>query len=56
MDSEKSYAEILDSIRSITNMGRIEIELRLDVDTTQTPDLEAVLRDVSKLLRHSIPL
>jgi hypothetical protein len=46
LDREKSYVAILDNIRSVARLGRLNIGPRVDVDTSQAPDLDAVARDV----------
>jgi hypothetical protein len=43
-DGDRSYAEILASIRAVARLGRLEIGSSVDVDTTVEPDLQAMLR------------
>jgi hypothetical protein len=55
LDFEKPYAEILDSIRSIARLGCLDIAPRVTVDTSQTPDWDALLREVRSAFRRCIP-
>jgi len=56
-DDKKSPAEILDSIRRVAGFRPLNIEPRVDVDTSQPPNLDDVLRDVHRALEtpRSIP-
>jgi predicted kinase len=49
-DDKKLHAEILASIREVAGLGRLDIRPRVDVDTSQTPNLHAVLHDVQRAL------
>ena len=49
-DDQRSYSEILASIREVAGRGRLDIGPRVDVDTSQTPNLDAVLHLVHKAL------
>jgi hypothetical protein len=49
-DHERSRAEILASIREVDGLGRLNIGPRVDVDTSQTPDLDIVLRRIASSL------
>jgi glucokinase len=53
LDSEKSDEEILASIHQLARLGPLKIEPCIDVDTSQTPNLEAVLRDVHSAFLRS---
>ena len=50
-DDKKSSSEILASIMGVAGLGRLHIRPRLDVDTSQTPSLHAVLRDLRRALQ-----
>jgi len=56
LDSERSRSEILDSIRSVACLGRLGIVPRVDVDTSQTPDPDAVVREVLEAFERRLPL
>jgi predicted kinase len=45
-DHQKSRAEILSSIREVASFGPLSIGPRVDVDTSQTLDLDAVVREI----------
>jgi predicted kinase len=45
-DYERSDAEILTSIQEVDRLGRLNIGPRVDVDTSQTPDLKVVVRQI----------
>lgn len=46
LDDERSRVEILASIRGIASFGNIDVGPRIDVDTSQPPDLDVVLRQI----------
>jgi len=46
LDSETSYAEVLDSLWEIERLGSLEIGRRVDVDTFQELTLDVVVRDI----------
>jgi hypothetical protein len=50
LDNNRSHAEILASIRGVASLGRLDITPRIIVDTSVTPSLEAVLRQVRRAL------
>jgi glucokinase len=50
LDSRRSYAETLDSIRKVASLGRPDIPASIVVDTSQSPNLEAVLHAVLRAL------
>jgi len=50
LDSERSHAEVLTSIRRVASYGRLNIVPRIDVDTSQTPKLDDVLREIRRAL------
>jgi hypothetical protein len=49
-DEEKSHSEILASIRSVAHLGRLNIGPRVDVDTSQMPDLCVLLEEIHKAI------
>jgi len=49
-DNEKSYSEILASIRSVAHLERLDVGPRVDVDTSQMPDLCALLGEIRKAI------
>ncbi len=49
-DGEKLPSEILVSIRAVARLGRLDIGPRVDVDTSQTPQLDALLPAVYRAL------
>lgn len=51
LDRVKSPAEILAGIRELAGFGRLEIGPHIDVDTSQPPDLDIVLREIHSALR-----
>lgn len=51
-DHERSRAEILASIREVDGFGRINIGTRVEVDTSQTLDLDVVIREIQIICRH----
>ena len=53
LDSERSHGEILASIRGISSLGRLDIGQPIDVDTSHTPDVDAVVRQVHQALACS---
>jgi hypothetical protein len=55
LDDETSYSETLDSIRSVAGLGRLSVGPRVDVDTTQAPKLNTVLREIRRAFRRCIP-
>ena len=50
LDDERSRVEILASIREIASFGCLDVGPRIDVDTSQPPDLDGVLRQIRKAL------
>ena len=50
LDSERSEAEIRESIRDAANLGRLDIGPRIAVDTSQPPDLNLVLKEIRRAL------
>lgn len=53
LDYERSRVEVLASIRGIAGFGRLDVGPRIDVDTSQPPDLGVVLRQIRRALAHS---
>ena len=53
LDNERSPAEILASIRGIARLGLLRIGPRIDVDTSQTADLNVLLREIGWALTVS---
>jgi thymidylate kinase len=49
-DEEKSHSEILASIRSVARLRRLDIGPRVDVDTSQKPDLCVLLGEIHKAI------
>jgi glucokinase len=45
-DHERSHAEILASIRELAGFGRLHVGPRVEVDTSQTFDLDVVVREI----------
>jgi chloramphenicol 3-O-phosphotransferase len=54
LDQEKSFTEILNGIRSIARHGHLDVGPRVEVDTSQTPDLDGVLREIREAFRRCI--
>lgn len=54
LDPESSYAEILESIRAVARLGRLDIGLRVDVDTSRALDFDALLREIRAAFRCRI--
>jgi AAA domain len=50
LDIEKSYQQLLESLRAIARLPPIQVGRRFDVDTTNEVCLETLLRDVEALL------
>jgi hypothetical protein len=50
LDDERSRVEILASIRDIASFGRLDVGPRMDVDTSQPPDLDVVLCQIRRAL------
>lgn len=50
LDDERSRVEILASIRGIASFGRLDVGPRIDVDTSQPPDLDVVLCQIRRAL------
>lgn len=48
LDHGKSHAEILSSIHEVASFGRLKVGPRVDVDTSETPELDTVLREVHR--------
>jgi hypothetical protein len=46
LDGESSYAEVLASLRKLMQLPPLDIGQRIDVDTSQEPDLTAVVRAI----------
>ena len=53
LDDQRSRVEVLASIRAIAGFGRLEVGPRIDVDTSQPPDLDVVLRQIRRALAHT---
>ncbi len=51
LDQERSHAEIQAHIQEVASLGRLKIGPRIDVDTSQKPDLDVVLGEVCRALR-----
>ena len=49
-DDKRLPSEVLASIRAVARLGRLKIGPRVDVDTSQTPQLDALLPAVHKAL------
>ena len=47
---KKAPSEILASIRGVAELGRLDIGPRVDVNTSQTPNLDVVLHDIHQAL------
>lgn len=54
LDSDSSAAEILQSLRALTELPLLDIGQRIDVDTVQEPNMAAVVREVRAALELSI--
>jgi predicted kinase len=50
LDGEKSHAEVLRSISGVASLGKLDIVSLIDVDTSQTPKLDDVLREIQRAL------
>ena len=46
LDSGASYGVVLASLRELSRLGPLGIEPRIDVDTSQEPDMENLVRDI----------
>jgi glucokinase len=46
LNRQASYAEVLRSLRAIPCLGALKIGPRVNVDTSQDPDLDIVIRDI----------
>jgi len=53
LDGDISSAELLLSLRKLTHMPRLEMGPRIDVNTSQEPDLTVVVRAIRDSFRHS---
>ena len=53
LDSESTYSEVLARLRALERLGPLEIGQRVDVDTSQEPKLDAVVRDIHDAFRQS---
>jgi cytidylate kinase len=53
LDSEATYPEILAGLRALERLGPLEIGQRVDVDTSQEPRLDAVVRDIHDAFNQS---
>jgi predicted kinase len=51
LDGESSSAEILASLRQLTQLPPLDIGQRIDVDTSQEPNLIEVVRAISGILK-----
>jgi hypothetical protein len=49
-DDESSYADVLVSLRKLTQLPLLDIGRRIDVDTSREPDLTAVVRAIRSAL------
>jgi len=49
-DEERLPSEILASILSVAHLGRLNIGPRVDVDTSQMPDLSVLLREIHQAI------
>ena len=52
LDHARSHAEILSSIREAARFGSLDIAPRIRVDTSQSPDLNALVRELSTALAY----
>jgi glucokinase len=50
LDGESSYAEVLASLQKLTQLPLLDIGQRIDVDTSEEPDLTAVVRAIRSAL------
>jgi glucokinase len=50
LDGESSYAEVLASLQKLTHLSLLDIGQRIDVDTSEEPDLPAVVRAIRSAL------
>ena len=50
LDDQKLRPQLLSDIRAVAGMGRLNIGRRVDVDTTEAPELEALLREIHEAL------
>lgn len=54
LDSEKSSAEISQSFQTLSRLAPLDIGYRIDVETSGTPELDAIIREIRNafLLHH----
>jgi hypothetical protein len=50
LDGESSAADVLASLRQLTELPALDIGQRIDVDTSQEPNLTSVVRAVREAL------
>ena len=50
LDNERSHAEVLSTIYRVASLGQLNIVPRINVDTSQTPKLDDVAREVHRTL------
>jgi glucokinase len=55
LDNQRTYAEILAGIREVAGFGSLDLGPRVEVDTTHTLDLAAVLNEVDNAFRALVP-
>ncbi len=46
LDSGASYGEILESLRELSRLGPLDMEPRIDVDTSQESNLDSIVREI----------
>ena len=55
LDSQRSHAGILASIREVAGFGSLDLGPRIEVDTSHTPDLAVVLNEVDNAFLALVP-
>jgi AAA domain len=50
LDNKKLRADIMSDVRAVADLGPLNIGRRVDVDTTEAPELEALLREIHTAL------
>lgn len=46
LDRDASYADVLDSLRALTSLAPVELGRRIEIDTSQEPEIEEVIRAI----------
>lgn len=46
LDRDASYADVLDSLRALTSLAPVDLGRRIEIDTSQEPEIEEVVRAV----------